>query len=189
MQEAVQRHGPTAELARALALLDEVTHFRGDQKTDALAPAQATHPVGALREIPQRGVFAHGQQCLSAHRLLDVHARRVYVIVEGEALAWCQAALRQVHHLVSKRTMDMKEMKQHITKELKSNVDSACKCSALPAIHLATAPSARRRSSRTPAMLGGPWPAESLENESLELRRVMCYKVSTNVNRPEGLPP
>eukprot|EP00964_Phaeocystis_antarctica_P033283 scaffold18892_cov64-Phaeocystis_antarctica.AAC.8 len=56
-------------------------------------------PEGALREVAEDHVLAQREHGVRAEELLDVHARRVHLVVEGEAPLERHAALGELDHL------------------------------------------------------------------------------------------
>jgi len=63
---------------------------------DALPDADAAHPVSALRELTEHHVLSEGEGRARGERVLDVHDRRVDLVVEGKPLLEADAALREL---------------------------------------------------------------------------------------------
>jgi len=73
----------------------QLLHFRDDEHRDGLALCDAAHAVRPLREVAEDHVLAERERGASVERVLDVHPRRVDLIVEGEAVLDGDAALRE----------------------------------------------------------------------------------------------
>ena len=88
-------HDPGGIVALHLAqlALDELLHLGDHEHGDALPDADAAHPVSALRELAEHHVLSEREGRARGERVLDVHARRVDLVVEGEALLEADATL------------------------------------------------------------------------------------------------
>ena len=51
-----------------------------------------------LSVVTERHVLAQGEHRARAEHVLDIHARRVHLIIEGEALLFADAALSELEH-------------------------------------------------------------------------------------------
>ena len=77
---------------------DELGDLGDDVDRDRLALANATHAVGALRVVAEGEVLAEREDCPRARALRDVDARRVDLVVKGEAALLGHVAPLEVHH-------------------------------------------------------------------------------------------
>ena len=69
-----------------------------DEQLDALAGADASHAEGTLRVVAEGHVLGEGERREGRRRLWDVHADRVHLVVEGEALRERESGLLESHH-------------------------------------------------------------------------------------------
>mmetsp|Transcript_4416 Transcript_4416/g.14626 ORF Transcript_4416/g.14626 Transcript_4416/m.14626 type:complete len:648 (+) Transcript_4416:3517-5460(+) len=82
----LRRPSLSSSFMMVIKLRDEAADFGDDGDLDALALADAAHPIGRLRKIAPGRVLADREDREADGRLLDVHAGRVGLVVEGEAL-------------------------------------------------------------------------------------------------------
>jgi hypothetical protein len=76
----------------------QCVHLGRHQQVDALALRDAAHAVGALCVVAEHHVLPERQRSDDAGRVLDVHARRVHLIDEGEAAVERDAGLIDAQH-------------------------------------------------------------------------------------------
>ena len=97
LEHALARRGRERPVSRLGELaLHELLHLRDDKQRDGLTLADATHAEGALREVAEDHILAERQRGARVERVFDVHARRVDLVVKGEALLYGNAALGEL---------------------------------------------------------------------------------------------
>eukprot|EP00968_Pinguiococcus_pyrenoidosus_P025103 scaffold5500_cov248-Pinguiococcus_pyrenoidosus.AAC.3 len=77
---------------------DPVPHLRRHEHANALPRRDSSHAICSLEVVPQRHVLAHGQHGRGRRGMLDVHARRMDLVVEGKASLQRNARVLQIHH-------------------------------------------------------------------------------------------
>ena len=79
----------------------ELRHLRRHLQADRLAGADAAHAERALRKVAEGHVLAERHRRAGRECLLDVDARRVHLVEEGEAARRGDAAALELKHLIS----------------------------------------------------------------------------------------
>mmetsp|Transcript_32089 Transcript_32089/g.84010 ORF Transcript_32089/g.84010 Transcript_32089/m.84010 type:complete len:328 (-) Transcript_32089:4091-5074(-) len=86
--------------------LHELVDLGYDEQRHRLPLADAAHAEGALREVAEDHVLAERERGARRERAFDVNARRVDLVVEGEALVDGDAALAQLEHAARRPNQD-----------------------------------------------------------------------------------